>query len=90
MSNNKIYISNLNKIVTETLLKNHFAEYGEITEIHLPRDKKSQETKGYAFITFAEGSAALNALEQNGKPFLEKEITVEIAKEKRAKKQLPR
>lgn len=86
MPNNKIYLSNLNKTVTDTLLKEHFAEYGEITEVLLPLDRKSQEIKGYAFITFALETSAENALQQNGKPFLNKEITVQIATEKRRKK----
>ena len=86
MPNNKIYLSNLNKTVTDTLLKEHFAEYGEITEVLLPLDRKSQETKGYAFITFAQETSAQKALQQSGKSFLNKEITVQIATEKRRKK----
>ena len=86
MPNNKIYLGNLSKTVTDSLLKAHFAEYGEITEVHLPLDGKSKETKGYAFITFALESAAENALEQDGKEFLDQEISVQIATEKRRKK----
>ena len=86
MPNNKIYLSNLSKAVTDTLLKEHFAKYGEITEVQLPLEGKSQKPKGYAFITFAQESAAENALEQDGKPFLDLEITVQIATEKRRKK----
>ena len=86
MSNNKIYLNNLDKSVTDALLKEHFAKYGEITELSLPLDKKSQQTKGYAFITFAQESSATNALEQDGKPFLDKLISVQIATEKRTKK----
>jgi len=86
MSNNKIYLNNLDVTVTDTLLKEHFAEYGEITEINLPLNKKNQKTKGYAFITFAQQNSAGNALEQDGKPFLDKQITVQMATEKRAKK----
>ena len=56
--NNKIYLGNLNQVVNEEQLKEHFAQYGEITAIHLPRDDKSKEPKGYAFITFSEISAA--------------------------------
>jgi len=83
---NKIYLGNLNTVVTDELLKEHFAQYGEITEIHLPRDKKSREPKGYAFITFADVSSAEKSLEQNDKPFLGKEITVQIAVEKQTRK----
>jgi len=86
MSNNKIYLNNLDETVTDTLLKEHFAEYGEITEVNLPRDRKSQQTKGYAFITFAQENSATNALKQDGTTFLDKQISVQIATEKRTKK----
>ncbi len=86
MPNNKIYLSNLNKSVTDAQLKEHFAEYGEITAVQLPTDRKSNEPKGYAFIAFAEEVSAKKALAQDGKPFLGKAITVQIATEKRQNK----
>lgn len=86
MPNNKIYLNNLDKNVTDTLLSELFAEYGEITEVNLPVDKKTRQTKGYAFITFAQECSAENALKQDGKTFLDKQITVQIATEKRTKK----
>ncbi len=86
MPNNKIYLKNLAKEVTEESLNAHFSTYGKISGISLPIDKKSQSPKGYAFITFAEPSAAQSALEQNGKLFLEKTVTVQLATEKRPKK----
>lgn len=86
MPNNTIYLSNLNKVVTDTLLKDHFSTYGEITEISLPLDRKKKTPKSYAFITFATESSAENALEQDNKQFLDQEITVQIATEKRRKK----
>jgi len=86
MPNNKIYLGNLSKGVTDTLLKERFAEYGEITEVHLPLDGKSKEPKGYAFITFAQEISVESALQQDGKPFLDQEISVQIATEKRRKK----
>ena len=86
MTNNKIYLNNLNKTVTDTLIKEHFAQYGDIIDVHLPVDRKSGEPKAYAFVTFAEESAATNALEQDGKSFLDNEIVVQIATEKKTKK----
>lgn len=88
MPKNKIYLANLNMAVTETQLKDRFAEYGEITEIQLPLNKKTREAKGYAFITFTQETSAENALQQNSKPFLDKEITVQLATEKSRKKKL--
>ncbi len=86
MSNNKVYLNNLDTAVTASQLKEHFAEYGEITEINLPLDKKSKQTKGYAFITFTQQSSAENALKKDGKTFLDKQIIVQMATEKRTKK----
>jgi len=86
MPNNKIYLKNLDKEVTEESLNAHFSACGEITEIILPIEKKSQSPKGYAFITFAAADAAKNALAHDGKLFLEKEITVQLAIEKQQKK----
>ncbi len=86
MPHTKIYLSNLNKAATDTQIKEHFSEYGEITEINLPVDRKTRDPKGYAFITFTEESSAQAALSQDGKSFLDQIITVQIATEKRKKK----
>lgn len=86
MTNNKIYLSNLNKTATDTLIKEHFAQYGEITDIHLPVDRKTRQPKAYAFVTFAQENSATNALEQDGKSFLDNEIVVQIATEKKPRK----
>ncbi|NOY70995.1 MAG: RNA-binding protein [Gammaproteobacteria bacterium] len=86
MPSNKIYLCNLPPSVTEALLKEHFTEYGEITEVQLLVDRKTKAPKGYGFITFTAESSAEKALQQDGKSFLENEITVQMAIEKRSKK----
>ena len=86
MSNNKIYLNHLNPAVTNDSLREHFAPYGQITDVNLPRDKKTHQPKGYAFITFAEADAANKALDQDGKTFLDQEIVVQIAIEKKKAK----
>ncbi len=86
MPDNKIYVSNLNKTVTESQLVKRFSDYGDIAGVHLPRDKQSNELKGYGFITFADEDSAQQALDEDGQTFLEKTITVQIAVEKHAKK----
>ncbi|MDH5546223.1 MAG: RNA-binding protein [Gammaproteobacteria bacterium] len=86
MPDNKIYLSNLNKLATEADLKRHFSTYGAVTEVHLPREKKTKEAKGYAFVTFAYEDSARRALEQDGKPYMDQTITVQIAIEKNPRK----
>ena len=84
--NNKIYLNNLSVSVTAKLLKDHFAKCGEIAEINLPLDPKTQQPKGYAFISFTEVDAVESALQYDGKPFMDKDIVVQVAIEKPAKK----
>ena len=86
MPSNKIYLGNLNQTVTDTLIRDYFSEYGDITEISLPLDRKDQRPKGYAFVTYADPDSAEQALVKNGTAFLNQEITVELATEKRRKK----
>lgn len=86
MPNNKVYLKNLDQAVTEEALSAHFSVCGEISEINLPIDKRRKTPKGYAFITFADPAATNSALELDGKLFLDKTITVQLATEKRPKK----
>lgn len=82
---NKVYVGQLSSAVSEDTLKAHFADCGDITEVSLPTDRKTGQTKGYAFVSFATEQAAQSALAKNAQPFLDKNITVEIAVEKRKK-----
>jgi len=86
MSNKKIYLGNLSKATTETQIKDHFSGYGDIKEISLPLDKKTQAAKGYAFITFSQETDVEKALEQDGKELSGQNITVQIATERQSRK----
>lgn len=82
MANCKIYLGNLNKSVTQETLTEHFSQFGDIEEIHLPQDRKTCEVKGYAFITFKLEKAAEQALVEDGKELFGQLLTVQIAQEK--------
>ncbi len=82
LSPSKIYVSNLDKTINDTQLKEHFAKFGEIVDIQRPLERNNRQPKEYAFLTFSEPSAATNALALDGKPLLERVITVQIATEK--------
>ena len=86
MAQNTIYLAHLNLGATEALLKEHFAEYGEVSQVHLPIDDKTNQPKGYGFITFVDESSAERALQHDGKPFLDQAIVVQIAMDKQSKK----
>ena len=82
MANAKVYLGNLSKSASEDKLNAHFSQYGEIAEVLLPLDRKSNEIKGYGFIIFAKEASAQKALEQDGQTIFGQAISVQIATEK--------
>ncbi|MDX2254750.1 MAG: RNA-binding protein [Pseudanabaenaceae cyanobacterium bins.39] len=61
-----IYIGNLSYEVTENDIKSVFAEYGQISRVHLPMDRELNRPRGFAFVEMASDSqedAAIEALD---------------------------
>lgn len=74
MQNNRLFVGNLSYDWSteelETALRKLFSEFGEVSEIHLPKFPDSGKHKGIAFITMSEADAANTAKEElEGKPF---------------------
>ncbi len=76
----QIYIGNIPKFIDQNRLETLFCAYGKITEINYPIDRKTEEPKGYGFITFAKQESAERALEKNGDDIEGQTITVEYTK----------
>jgi cold-inducible RNA-binding protein len=81
MSQTKIYVGNLSYDTTEDNLQELFGKYGEISELRLVKDQHTGRSKGFAFITFADGNAAQAALEVNGSEVQGRRVKVNFAKE---------
>ena len=63
----RIFIGNLNRDVTEDNLKHAFKKYTSIQKIKIVRDKKSERSKGFGFISFLSSDEYLQAFrEMNG------------------------
>ena len=62
---NKIYVGNLPFDATEATIEELFAQFGEISEVALIRDRDSKRSRGFGFVTFASADAAQNALSLN-------------------------
>ncbi len=58
-----IYVGNLSYEVAEEDLKAVFAEYGQITRVHLPIDRESGRPRGFAFVEMTEESKEDGAIE---------------------------
>ena len=77
----KLYVGNLAFGVDEDKLKELFSSYGEIEEVNLIKDKFSNRSKGFGFITFTNDEDADKAIsEMNEKEVEGRKLTVNEAK----------
>ncbi|KAL5967685.1 DAZ-associated protein 1 [Taenia solium] len=58
----KLYVGGLQPNHTEGQLRQHFGQYGSVTECCIARDYNTDESKGFGFVTFGEVKAASRAL----------------------------
>jgi translation initiation factor IF-1 len=78
-----LYVGNFSFSTTDPDLKDLFAQYGTVTDVHLVTDRMTGRSRGFAFVTMssvAEGKAAISALE--GKNFDGRNLTVNEARPK--------
>ncbi|OAK97765.1 RNA-binding domain-containing protein [Phaeosphaeriaceae sp. SRC1lsM3a] len=57
----RLYVRNLHFEVTEEELREHFAKYGALQEVHVPLKKVDGKGKGFAFIQFKDPEQAVQA-----------------------------
>jgi RNA recognition motif-containing protein len=58
----RLYVGNLSKSTTEEELNTLFAQAGEVTTVEVIKERKSGESKGFAFVTMGEQSGADKAV----------------------------
>lgn len=58
-----IYIGNLPRSTNDEIVRNLFAEYGEVAEVNLLRDQYSKELRGFGFVTMPSNDEAMKAIE---------------------------
>lgn len=83
MNMNKIYIGNLPYQTNEKELENLFSKYGQIEDVAVIRDRYTNRSKGFGFVTFSTSEAAQNALEVNGQDLQGRALKVNIAMERK-------
>jgi cold-inducible RNA-binding protein len=79
----KLYVGNLSFNTTDPDLRDLFAQYGAVEDVHLVTDRGTGRSRGFAFVTMssaAEGQAAITALE--GKQVDGRNLTVNEARPK--------
>ncbi|KAG8553442.1 hypothetical protein GDO81_003412 [Engystomops pustulosus] len=76
----KLFIGGLNLETTEKALEGIFGKYGRIVEVLLMKDRETNKSRGFAFVTFESPADAKDAArELNGKALDGKPIKVEQA-----------
>ncbi|ULU06985.1 hypothetical protein L5515_014759 [Caenorhabditis briggsae] len=74
-------IDNLSYQTTPNDLRRVFERYGDIGDVHIPRDKYSRQSKGFGFVRFYERRDAEHALDRtDGKLVDGRELRVTLAK----------
>jgi len=82
--NTKVFVGNLPKATTQEELSTLFAQAGEVAATDIITDRKSGESKGFAFVTMSTQSEAEKAIEMfNAYSLNERELKVDWAKPKR-------
>ncbi|XP_054648822.1 RNA-binding motif protein, X chromosome [Dunckerocampus dactyliophorus] len=76
----KLFIGGLNTETTEKALEQYFSKYGRIAELLLMKDRETNKSRGFAFVTYESPADAKDAArEMNGKSLDGKPIKVEQA-----------
>ncbi|CAL2033424.1 hypothetical protein CAEBREN_17888 [Caenorhabditis brenneri] len=74
-------IDNLSYQTTPNDLRRVFERYGDIGDVHIPRDKYSRQSKGFGFVRFYERRDAEHAMDRtDGKNVDGRELRVTLAK----------
>ena len=79
--NTKMYVGNLPFSASDAELRELFAQYGDVTDVHLPMDREMGRPRGFAFVTMSspdEAKAAIAAV--HGTKVGSRDLTVNEAR----------
>lgn len=57
----KLFVGGLNPKTDEASLRNYYGQWGEITDVVVMKDPRSQKSRGFGFVTFKEASSVDSA-----------------------------
>lgn len=84
MQKRTLYIGNLAYTAVEEDLEQAFESFGVIEDIKLMRDRETDRSRGFAFITFEKESEAEAARAMDGKEVAGRPIRVNEARQKQS------
>jgi RNA recognition motif-containing protein len=60
----RLFVGNLSLDTTPESLRDVFAPYGDVTDVHVIVDRYSGRPRGFAFVTMASSAQAVSAMEK--------------------------
>jgi RNA recognition motif-containing protein len=60
---NRIYVGNLSFHSTEQSVRDAFAEFGVVTDVHLVTDRATGQARGFGFVTMSTAQEAQGAIQ---------------------------
>lgn len=84
----RLYLKNLPFEISEDEIRGLFQKFGEITEIHIPKNYKTNQSFGYAYISFGTVESSALALGEVDKTYFQGRILhISIAEKRQDKEQ---
>ena len=79
----KLYVGNISFDTSEDVLRNTFAEHGDVEEVAVITDRDTGRPRGFAFVTMRDDNAARAAIDAlNGKELDGRSLNVNEARAK--------
>uniref|UniRef100_A0A8C0KZ39 RNA-binding protein 3 n=2 Tax=Canis lupus TaxID=9612 RepID=A0A8C0KZ39_CANLU len=74
----KLFVGGLNFITNEQALEDHFSSFGPISEVVVVKDRETQRSRGFGFITFSNPEYASDTMRaMNGESLDGRQICVD-------------
>ena len=82
----RLYLRNIPFDITEDDIRQKFEKYGTINEIHIPINYKTNQSFGYAYISYETVESSIMAINKmDGEYFMGRRLHISIAEEKYSK-----
>ncbi len=83
---NRLYVGNLSFHSNQDSLRNAFAEFGEVNDVHVVSDRETGQSRGFGFVTMGTNEAAQNAIRtMNGAMLDGRALKVNEAEERQSR-----
>ena len=60
---NRLYVGNLSFQSTEESIRSEFAAFGEVSDVHVVKDRDTGRSRGFAFVTMDSDASAQKAIQ---------------------------